>query len=259
MAEIVGAEGWPVGSGRFLIKFDVQINGGPFRLIQWGWRMRSLSRCIVLGVSLAVGGCAVPTDSTSSQGVGMDPTSLVSGKAVPSSLESMVLTKPKWNEGESWKYSDGYGMRVEEVGPKLTRFQRLDDSSQWYTSNGFFREKSQSASAFRQTVFRSENPERFFTAAPGESVVFVREYLRDKKMMRHQTSWVVESKETITVPAGTYDTFVIVMRTRSLTSNWTGFERWWYAPAVKNYVRMEYRYGQSPEGARVLVSYNNGG
>jgi hypothetical protein len=44
------------------------------------------------------------------------------------------------------------------------------------------------------------------------------------------------------------------MRTRSLTSNWTGYERWWYAPSVRNYVRMEYKYGESPENARVLLS-----
>jgi hypothetical protein len=44
------------------------------------------------------------------------------------------------------------------------------------------------------------------------------------------------------------------MRARSLTDDWTGFERWWYSPQVKNYVRMEYQYG-SVTGSRVLTHY----
>ncbi|MEI8394245.1 MAG: hypothetical protein WCF85_05875 [Rhodospirillaceae bacterium] len=221
--------------------------------------MRKLVSCFAVGLVLAVCGCTMPPDSLSSQDIQSVPAPPASGKSVRASLEAMVLSKPRWQTGDEWRYSDGYGARVVEVGPVLTRFQRLDAPSQWFVSNGFFREKTQSGAALRQTVFRSENPDRFYTAPLGQPVVFVREYLRDKKMVRHQTSWVVESKEAITVPAGTFDTFVIVMRTRSLTSNWTGYERWWYAPAVKNYVRMEYKYGQSPEGARVLLSYKSGG
>ena len=46
------------------------------------------------------------------------------------------------------------------------------------------------------------------------------------------------------------------MRTRSLKTDWTGYERWWYSPKAKNYVRMEYKYGESPESSRVLMSYS---
>jgi hypothetical protein len=48
---------------------------------------------------------------------------------------------------------------------------------------------------------------------------------------------------------------VIVWRTRSLRSDWTGFERWWYSPDVQNYVRMEFKYGSEADGSRVLMNY----
>ena len=66
--------------------------------------------------------------------------------------------------------------------------------------------------------------------------------------MVHASSWTVEGRETITVPAGTFDCWLIVWRTRSLRSDWTGFERWWYSPQAQNYVRMEYKYGAEPLG-----------
>jgi len=179
----------------------------------------------------------------------------VSAGGRPGSLGQLRLARPVWQVGDEWRYSDGYAVRVQEAGPVLTRFERLDVPGRWFDSNGLFREKSQSGSGERQVVFRSENPDRLYAVPQGQPVVFVREYLHDKQLVRHQTSWVVESRETVTVPAGTFDAFVLVMRTRSLTGNWTGYERWWYAPAVKNYVRLEYKYGQAPEGARVLMSY----
>jgi hypothetical protein len=65
----------------------------------------------------------------------------------------------------------------------------------------------------------------------------------------------VEGREEITTPAGTFNAWIIVWRSRSLDSTWTGFERWWYAPAVSNYVRMEYKYGDTPPRSRVLMRY----
>jgi hypothetical protein len=74
----------------------------------------------------------------------------------------------------------------------------------------------------------------------------------------HASSWSVEGRETITVPAGTFDCWIIVWRSRSLRSDWTGFERWWYSPQAQNYVRMEYKYGPDSEGSRVLMRYQIG-
>jgi hypothetical protein len=47
-----------------------------------------------------------------------------------------------------------------------------------------------------------------------------------------------------------------VWRARSLKSNWTGFERWWYSPEVQQYVRLEYKYGAGETASRVLMRYH---
>ena len=62
-------------------------------------------------------------------------------------------------------------------------------------------------------------------------------------------------REVVTVPAGQFDCVVLVMRARSLSGDWTGYERWWFSPQAQGYVRMEYRYGPDAEGSRVLMTY----
>ncbi|MBP2295462.1 hypothetical protein [Azospirillum rugosum] len=169
---------------------------------------------------------------------------------------AVALAPPQWRVGDTWQYSDGYGMRVTEVNGPAARFQRTDAPGQWYIARGPFREQLQSRNALRQVVFQSEDPQRLYTVPPGEPVVFRREYMRNGVLVRHRTSWTVEGTETITVPAGTFDAVILVMRTRSTTGNWTAYERWWYAPAVRNYVRMEFKYGEAPDNARVLTAYS---
>jgi len=175
----------------------------------------------------------------------------------PAAVES-GLPRPQYQVGDRWTYSDGYGMTVTEARGDWARFTRLDDSKQYFINRGIFREEAQSKSGLRKTVFQSDSPERLYGARPGESVVFIREYTKDSILIRHNTSWVIEGRETITVPAGTFNAIVLTKRVRSLTGSWTGFERWWYAPAARNYVRMEFKYGDAPESARVLVNYQLG-
>ena len=104
-------------------------------------------------------------------------------------------------------------------------------------------------------VYRSIPVSAAATLNSGAPLVFTREFTANGKTRVHSTSWVVESKERISVPAGDFDCFVIVMRTRNPETGWTGFERWWYAPEVRNYVRLEYRYGDKPVGSRVLTGF----
>lgn len=169
---------------------------------------------------------------------------------------AVAFAPPQWQIGDQWQYSDGYGMRVVEVNGDTARFQRIDDEKQWFVARGPFREQTQSRAAMRQVVFRSEDPARLYTVPWGQAVVHLREYTRNGTLVRHRTSWMVEGTETITVPAGTFDTVILVKRTRSMTGNWTGYERWWYAPAIRNYVRLEYKYGEAPDGARVLTAFS---
>lgn len=203
---------------------------------------------------LALGGCVgdgdyAAMDLTKSEGVVMQS----AGGTVR--LAPMPFSPPQWTVGDAWSYSDGMGFKVVAVDGQVGKFARTDDSKQWFTANGVFRMDSQSRAALRKAVYNSEDIQKLYTARPGQSLVFQREYTRNGVLVRHQTSWTIDGYERISVPAGSFDTIKLTKRSRSLTGNWTGFERWWYSPQVKNYVRMEYRYGEAPESARVLTSY----
>ena len=177
-------------------------------------------------------------------------------KSPEKTVAPMRVTAPLWRKGDEWKYSDGYGLRVTGVNGNVTIFQRTDDPKQWFSRHGFLREEAQSRNGYRKVVFRSVPPSRGLELSADNGLVFTREYLLNDQLRVHQTSWVVEGRETISVPAGEYDCLIIVMRTRSLRSGWKGFERWWYSPKTKHYVRMEYKYGGQQMSSRVLVSYN---
>jgi hypothetical protein len=137
-------------------------------------------------------------------------------------------------------------------------FERLDAPGQWFSMRGFLRQDAASATAKRQTVYRTVPPGAGDSLSAAAPLTFQREYLSNNQLIVHATSWTVEGRETITVPAGTFDCWIIVWRARSLKGNWTGFERWWYSPEAQLYVRMEYKYGNVPTASRVLMHYTPG-
>lgn len=167
-----------------------------------------------------------------------------------------IVRAPKWIVGSEWKYSDGYGLKVADVRGDVTAFARTDLSNRWLSRRGFLREASQSGTALRQVVYRTVKPEAGKALTLGQPLIFHREYIANNTLRVHVTSWTVEGRETIVVPAGTFNTWVLVMRTRSLKTDWTGYERWWYSPEAQNYVRLEYKYGEAPESSRVLMSFS---
>lgn len=167
-------------------------------------------------------------------------------------------TAPDWRVGDRWEYSDGYGLEVEATGDGLARFRRLDDPTQWLSRRGFLRQDSQSATVQRSVVFRSVAAVDAATLRANAPLVFTREFTANDKTRVHTTSWIVEGRERVSVPAGDFDCIVLVMRTRNPETGWTGFERWWYAPDVRHYVRLEYRYGEGPVASRVLHTFRAG-
>jgi hypothetical protein len=169
-----------------------------------------------------------------------------------------VVKAPDWVPGSEWYYSDGYGLKVTSLSPQGVVFDRLDAPGQWFSRQGFIRKDSASETATRNAIYRTIPDAAAFSLTAGTPLTFQREYLSNGKLLVHASSWAVEGRETITVPAGTFDCWVIVWRTRSLRSDWTGYERWWYSPTAQNYVRMEFKYGQSPDGSRVLMRYRLG-
>ena len=178
--------------------------------------------------------------------------------AAPAPAVESVVAAPQWRIGSTWEYSDGYGLRVASASAAATVFERTDASGQWFSMRGFLRQDAASATAKRQTIYRSVPPSAGDGLNTSQSLTFQREYLSNSKLVVHATSWTVEGRQTITVPAGTFDCWVIVWRARSLKGNWTGFERWWYSPEAQLYVRMEYKYGPMNTASRVLMTYHLG-
>jgi hypothetical protein len=189
------------------------------------------ARLILTAVLLATGASAAPVPANS------------------------VVKAPDWSAGSEWHYSDGYAVKVASVSATGALFQRLDAPGQSFMREGFIRTDSTSATATRKAIYRTVPDAAGQSLSAAKPLTFQREYLNNGKLMVHASSWTVEGRETITVPAGTFDCWVIVWRTRSLRSDWTGFERWWYSPDVQNYVRMEFKYGSEPDGSRVLMNY----
>lgn len=164
-------------------------------------------------------------------------------------------TQPSWHTGDRWLWSDGYGLEATATEGETTILNRLDAENQWQRREGLFVVESRDMKTHRRVVFRSRNPADLFPLKVGNQVVFKREYLANGALRVHRTSWVVEGLEEIEVPAGRFECWVITRRSRSLQSDWTSYERLWFSPEVKNYIRMEYRYGRNPASSRVLMSY----
>jgi len=202
----------------------------------------ALMRALFLGL-LAAGAAGLTDAASAADAVG-------AADALPGSLMS-----PQWRVGSEWTYSDGYGLRVSATDGVITTFERTDAPGQWFSRYGFLRQDAKSGTAERQTIYRTIAPNHGLQLNEDHPLTFQREYLTNGEQQVHATSWTAEGHETITVPAGTFDCWVIVWRTRSLKSNWTGFERWWYSPEVQHYVRMEYKYGEGPTASRVLMRY----
>ena len=177
------------------------------------------------------------------------------GPAVASTDSAQRVEAPVWRVGSEWHYSDGYGLKVTNATGGLTKFQRLDDPRQWVIRRGFLREDAQSATTLRKLMFEDLPSGAGQVLASSKPLTYRREFMSMGVQRTHATSWTIEGRETVKVPAGEFDCIVLVMRTRNLANEWTGFERWWFSPIAGNFVRMEYRYGSAPPGSRVLTEF----
>lgn len=202
--------------------------------------MKHKTCCLVTAALLHLAGCAA------------SPQLANPAAATP----EVQVNAPAWRVGSQWQYSDGYGLRVARVDGPVVSFQRTDDPAQFFSRRGFLREDSQSATTTRKLLFEDAPPYAGLQLNPRSPLVYRRDYDAGGRSMSHVTSWTVEHRDHVVVPAGEFDCVILVMRTRSLTSNWTGYERWWFSPLVQNYVRLEYQYGPQPAAARVLMSYS---
>ncbi|MBF0384128.1 MAG: hypothetical protein HQL69_24200 [Magnetococcales bacterium] len=197
------------------------------------------------------------------------------GPIVNLTLEDLDPGHIKWHKGDQWEYSDGYTLEVVEIKENIARLERVDKGDSignWVERDGFFKAGSKTGDTFNKTVFRYPEPSGLFPLVVGKNVSFKREFLssekektvgtkkqpstkQEKQLMVHQSTWKVIGQEKITVPAGVFNCWVLEWRTRSTLRDWSGYERWWYSPKVRNYVRLEYKYGKKPASSRVLMKY----
>ncbi|MFN3075830.1 MAG: hypothetical protein ABT940_02910 [Alphaproteobacteria bacterium] len=202
---------------------------------------------LVIVSSLAAGGC-VPE-------VPESPKPQVTAVRLPAP-GARTLTPPEWSIGDRWEYSDGHGLRVTEVGAEgVATFRLSDGRDQWMRRRAFFVDVSFMDNVTRAVVYRTASPMQLFSVPEGTPVVFMSETMRNGELLRHNVSWIVEGREMVTVPAGTFDCWIVTGRVSNIHSHYQGYERWWYSPEVRNYVRLEYKSGDRPELSRVLVSY----
>lgn len=201
--------------------------------------------------ALMLNGCAsAPSPELTVKPQGSDP------QQASDSLEPAWNLAPQWQVGNRWDYSDGYSLKVTEVQGDETTFERTDNSDLWVKRKSLFKIESQSAKVHRKVVFRSQDPATLFPLRAGKKVSFTREYLADGKLKVHQTSWSVQGKETIEVPAGRLNCWILVWETHNENTGWKGYEKWWYSPEIGHYARLEYQYGDYPGSSRVLMHYS---
>jgi hypothetical protein len=190
---------------------------------------------------------------------------------VETSLDNLDPSEIKWHTGDEWLYSDGYSLFVSSIDKK-TGDARLSRGfgNGWLERDGLFKNRSQTNDVVRQVIFRSKDPASLFPLKVGNSISFKREFLHGKKTLEgekirrlenkhlrvHQSSWTVTGKERVSVPAGSFDCWVLEYKTNSKISGWKGYEKWWYSPKVGNYVRMEFKYGKKPASSRVLMEFS---
>jgi hypothetical protein len=156
---------------------------------------------------------------------------------------------PVWQVGDEWTY------RWESERGKGTftwvvvREEVVNGEAEYVTVSGA-REtyRRRSDLAFRLTTLDGKVEERatpptrnyMWPLTVGKSWEY--SYTRERPLERVTDelimAGVVEREETVTVPAGTFPTFKLVYRN---TRTRTVVGEWWYAPAVKSFVRQRYR------------------
>ncbi len=167
---------------------------------------------------------------------------------------------PVWNVGDEWTYRwesprgkgsftwvlkgeevvDGVAHYVTASGARETYWQRSDLGFHFTTLEGNVEE-------------RATPPRRDYawplTAGKSWEYIFTRERPLERQSDEFTIAVVVEREETVTVPAGTFQTFKLVQRnkrTQAVASEW------WYAPVVKSFVRQRIRRGAGSRGAAFL-------
>jgi len=163
--------------------------------------------------------------------------------------DSPVVEKPVYHAGELWVF-------IKDSGEKMKlEFLRTEGDSYVFLKNGkkeVIRDATLS-DVERKSQGRYPGPILEFPLHVGKTWRYSHKAGKysgpdiTKRTVERSTTFIVESYEEITVPAGTFQAFKIVATVESESSSpgiLTGSHMYWYAPEVRQIVKSsEYRVG----------------
>lgn len=169
---------------------------------------------------------------------------------------------PIWNVGDEWAYRyqspTGDGTYVWSV----VRTDMMDGADCYVLKTGerelFYRK--QDLAYVRETVSgvivgRATPPKTDYqwplTVGGKWQHKYTHENVRDRQTREVAAEWEAVSQETLTVPAGTFQTIKVVVRNSRTGSP---LYEYWYAPAVKQWVKI-HEWRDSGEQTREMIAY----
>jgi hypothetical protein len=203
--------------------------------------MREMRRVLVAGLIMILTACAPHGTSAVGQEVAPAP----SGKATPApSLEPAAI--PVWKLGDEWSFQYEDATSKGTFVDVVTRDETVDGIECYVVRSGgseFYYRKTDMAYYIQKDssgkIIRRHVPPHAFMAWPmavgkqwQESLTLERPQTRETEALR--VTMRIEATETVTVPAGTFDTFKIVRR-NDRTGAVDG--EFWYSPQVRYFVR----------------------
>ena len=109
------------------------------------WKLSWTVSAAALVAAIGLSGCITPKGEQGTTDV----------RSAAQSSELLTDAAPAWQVGDTWTYSDGYGLAVAQTDGGITSFRRTDEPEQWFSRKGFLRQDAQSATTVRSVVYRS--------------------------------------------------------------------------------------------------------
>jgi hypothetical protein len=172
-----------------------------------------------------------------------------------------------WNVGDEWTYRWESPRGKGTFTSVVERDEVVDGVADYVVVSGARETYWQKSNlGFHLTKLEGKVEERAIPPRPDYAWPLTRgrswehTYARERQLERVTEEFtiaiVVEREETVTVPAGTFQTFKLVHRNKRTQ---VVVSEWWYAPAVKSFVRQRVRQPSGGFLERELVAFKPAG
>jgi hypothetical protein len=195
-------------------------------------------------------------------GIAMPSTGATTGVPVVATTSLKDISAPIWKVGDEWAYRyhspGGDGTYVWSV----VRTDTMDGADCYVLKTGerelFYRK--QDLAFVRENVSgvvvgRATPPKTDYqwplTVGGKWQNKYTHENVRDRQTREISAEWEAVNEETVTVPAGTFQTIKVVVRNSRTRSP---LYEYWYAPAVKQWVKI-HEWREAGEQTRELIAY----